>query len=102
MEQGFSFLNSADSSRTAPSTTLSQAASPSVSTPAPSKATLPPPPKPSADGVRLVNSLEGTTEGSGFAYFDSAVDGNNGAQPDDYSVATNGIYAQWENQNRTG
>ena len=77
-------------------------ASPSGSTPASSIATLPPPPKPTADGVRLVNSLNGTSEGSGYAYFASAVDGNNGTQPDDYAVATINVYAEWENQNRTG
>ncbi|KAI9707808.1 MAG: hypothetical protein M1836_000770 [Candelina mexicana] len=75
-----------------------------MSTPASSTATLPPPPKPSADGVRLVNSLRRTTKAtsSGFAYFNSAEDGDDGAQPDDYAVATRNIYAQWENQNRTG
>ena len=89
-------------SKTSSASETSLTASGSVSTPAPSRATLPPPPKPSADGVRLVNSLHGTTEGSGYAYFASAVDGNNGAQPDDYAQATTKGYAQWENQNRTG
>lgn len=81
-------------------------ASPTVSTGTRSRATLlPPPPSPSADGVRLMNSLDGTNgavEGSGFAYYASAVDGNKGAQPNDYAVSTNNVYAQWENQNRTG
>lgn len=96
------FVPSMTPSKTSSASETSYTASPSVSTPASSKATLPPPPKPSADGVRLVNSLNGTTEGSGYAWFASAVDGNNGAQPNDYAVATTNMYAEWENQNRTG
>ncbi len=111
MKEWFLFLDSSDSSGIAPSMTPSKTsfasetsltASPFVSTSASSIATLPSPPKPSADGVRLVNSLNGTTKGSGYAYFASAFDGNHGAQSDDYAVATTDIYAQWENQNRTG
>ncbi|KAL6715530.1 hypothetical protein ACLMJK_006491 [Lecanora helva] len=85
-----------------PTQTSSTPETTSVSAPLASKSTLPPPPTPNADGVRLVNSLNGTTEGSGFAYFNKAVDGNNGAQPNDFAVAKVGVYAQWENQNQTG
>ncbi|KAI9712199.1 MAG: hypothetical protein M1812_006933 [Candelaria pacifica] len=112
------YLKAHPSPDTAPSVTSSKTSSasktvfttstsPSVSTTARASSTatlLPPPPKPTADGVRLVNSLKGGTkarEGSGYAYFISAVNGNHGAQPDDYAVATTNVYAHWENQNRT-
>ena len=74
----------------------------STSTPATATGALPPPASPSADSVHLVNSLKGTKRGSGYAYFADAEDGENGAQPDGYAIATVGMYAQWENQNRTG
>lgn len=74
----------------------------SVATSPASSATLPPPPSPTADGIHLMNALDGTAESSGFAYYASAVHGNNGAQPDDYANTTVNVYAEWENQNRTG
>ena len=80
----------------------SRVAPTSASTPATATGALPPPPSPSADSVHLVNSLKGTEKGSGYAYFADAEDGKNGAQPDGYAIATVGMYAQWENQNRTG
>ena len=69
--------------------------------PTASTATLPPPPTPTADGVRLVNYLNGTVEGSGFAYYASAINGNKGAQPDDFATLAVGRYAQWEDSNRS-
>ena len=49
-----------------------------------------------------MNALGGSFESSGFAYYKSAVQGNNGSQPDDYANATVNMYAEWEDQNRTG
>ena len=62
-------------------------------------------PSPTADGVHLVNALNQTAEPvqrSGLAYYRDATNGNDGAQPDDYAVVTNGAYATWDNHNTTG
>ncbi|KAL8822319.1 MAG: hypothetical protein Q9191_006945 [Dirinaria sp. TL-2023a] len=63
---------------------------------------LPPPPSPTADGVHLVNYVNGTAVGSGFAYYASAVQGNNGAQPNDYAGASVDVDTKWEGRNITG
>ena len=81
---------------------LTEIATLSSSTPVTSQSTLPLPPQATADGVHLVNSLKTSVEGSGFAWYSSAVDGTNGSQPDDYTTTTKDVYAQWENENRTG
>ena len=70
------------SSPTSPAPGSSTTAPPSVATSATSIATLPLPPRPTADGLHLVNALSGTSTYSGFAWYSSAIDGNNGAQPD--------------------
>lgn len=61
-----------------------------------------PPPSPTADVVHLVNYVNWTAKGSGFAYYSSAGRENYGAQPDDYAVSTVNVDAHWEGQNRTG
>ncbi|KAM0799160.1 hypothetical protein BDR22DRAFT_822766 [Usnea florida] len=86
---------------TSAATVASTTAPSSVATSAASTAALPPPPRPTADGIHLVNALDGTAEYSGFAWYASAIDGNNGSQPNDYANITAGVYAEWENQNRT-
>ncbi|KAL9582201.1 MAG: hypothetical protein Q9212_003436 [Teloschistes hypoglaucus] len=68
-----------------------------------SSTTLPPPsPSPGADGVHLVGFKNGTILGSGFAYYRSAQQGNQGAMPDDFTIANVHINGQWEGFNTTG
>ena len=92
--------------KTLPAGTSQIALSSSISTPATMRcsATLPSPPSPTADGVHLVNSINANgTEGSGFAWYRSAVAGDEGAQPNDYAVSAMNVYSEWEcRQNRTG
>ncbi|KAL9585992.1 MAG: hypothetical protein Q9203_004026 [Teloschistes exilis] len=75
----------------------------SSSTSATNSTRLPPPsPSPKADGVHLVFYRNGTTQCSGFAYYRSAQQGNQGALPDDFTVANVDINSQWEGFNTTG
>ncbi|KAI4235468.1 MAG: hypothetical protein LQ352_008090, partial [Teloschistes flavicans] len=82
-------------------TSVTRVTSSSLSTTAASSTRLPPP-SPTADGVHLVDYKNTTAEGSGFAWYRSALQGNHGTQPDDFTPATVGMNTYWEGRNTTG